>query len=124
MVDERRPTKHEVELETIRAKHEFRLRIVDGAIIVACVLSFGLPLYFVYKTIAALAGTQTTVSPHLATLVAAMVGGGSALAMIGTGVVKLRSQRKELVRLRSRCEELEKLCTQLRQELNAKGPRR
>jgi hypothetical protein len=87
-------------------------------------LSFGLPLYFVYKTIAALAGVNTVVSPHLATLVAAMVGGGSALAMIGTGVVKLRSQRKELVRLRSRCEELEKLCTQLRDKRNGEGPQR
>lgn len=100
-------SKHDVALEEVRLKYEFRLAIVHGATTIASILSFGVPLYFVYLAIGALAGQKTIVSPSFAATVVGMVGGGSALTIIGSGRAKSAKQKRELIRTRERADDLE-----------------
>jgi len=65
------------------------------------------PLYVVYLTVNVLAGKNTQVSRGVAYTVAGIIGGSSALAVVVGGLAKYNGQRKELVRLRKRCEALE-----------------
>ena len=66
-------------IEFARLHHNARVieRIIDGATAVLSILSFSVPLYIVYLTVAVLAGKNTVVSAPVAYLAAAMVGGSS-----------------------------------------------
>ncbi|MHC4696997.1 MAG: LapA family protein [Planctomycetota bacterium] len=101
-------SKHEVDLERVRLQYEFRQSCVNGATSVLSIVSFGVPLYCVYLVVDALAGQETVVSPYVATIVAAMLGVVTALITILTLWFKNGRQRKEILRLRQRVDELER----------------
>ena len=92
-----------VKLAKIRQKAELWEQAIGGITRVLSIVSFGVPLYIVYLTVRSLANQNTQVSPALAYTVAAMVGGTSALA----GLAKFFGQRRELIRQRTRIDELE-----------------
>ena len=100
-------SKLEVDLERVRLRYEFRQSCVNGASFVLSIVSFGVPLYCVYLVVDALAGQETVVSPYVPTIVATMVGVCTALITILTLWFKNGRQRKEILRLRQRVDELE-----------------
>lgn len=79
-------------------------------------LSYGLPLFVVYKTVDTLAGRTTIVSKAVAAIVTAMVGGSSGLAVWLSGQAKQTKQTEELVRLRNRITKLERRLLQRGEE--------
>jgi MFS-type transporter involved in bile tolerance (Atg22 family) len=97
------------DLEIAKIHHRAHLweLLISGATTILSILSFAVPLYVVYLIVGVLAGKSTQVSSSVAYMVAAMVGGSSALAVAAGGWAKYNAQRKELVRLRERCEVLE-----------------
>jgi hypothetical protein len=81
--------------------------VIIGVTIALCVASLGIPLYVVYLMVNALAGKSTAVSAVISYTSAGIVGATAGSAVLTGGVAKYRSQRAELIRLRTRCTELE-----------------
>lgn len=90
----------------ISKTHLWELAII-GITVVLSIASLGIPLNVVYLMINALAGKSTLISAAISYSSAGLVGATSGSAVLTGGIAKYRSQRKELVRLRSRCTDLE-----------------
>ena len=103
----RKLTKLELEYKGLHYRHQFWMLIGTGAIVILLILASAAPLWVVKLTVEALAGKETKVPISLATMVAAMVGGGGAMAVIVTTFVKSTQRKRELVRLRQRVTGLE-----------------
>lgn len=102
----RASSKHDADIELHRQKYAFRRYIVLSIAVICGILVSSVPLYFVYLIFKEIAGKTTSVSIAL-TITGSFVVGGSLFSAIGTWV-RGRAQRKELLRLRKRCEDYEK----------------
>lgn len=96
-----------LEIARIHSKMHLWETVINGITSVAMIASLGIPMYFVYQCVAAIAGKTTIVSSNIVFGVSgvAAVGSGSAVAV--GGWAKFNAQRKELVRLRTRITQLE-----------------
>ena len=100
-------TKYEAELETARLKYEFRNKIVTGASISFWIASLGIPMYFVWKCVEALAGKTTLLAAISVNVIIHSIGYGSLGLTTVILLVKLFKQSKELKRVRVRLGKLE-----------------
>lgn len=107
MAKTRAPTKNELAMRRLELSHEFRMLIAHIVGLVLAIVSFAVPLYVARLVVSDLAGKQTLISGDLSRVVAELIGGGSALAVIASVLAKNLSQRRELQRLRRRCDSLE-----------------
>ncbi len=97
-----------LERERIRRVYEFRTQIVKWFGLIFVVLSLAVPLSFVKTAVVAIAGRTTDVSVSFSFIlkVSVVISIGSIVALITT-LRKCREQKKELIRLRKRCDLLE-----------------
>lgn len=109
----RKLTRLEAERQTAHERFKLWMAGITAFTVIGVVLSMSVPLYVTKMAIEALAGKDTKICASMATMVAAMVGGGSAVAVIVTTFIKMRLQKSEVVRLRERVGELE---TRLREQ--------
>lgn len=87
--------------------HQRKQRIISGVILVASIAATAIPLMVVNAMVDDLAGEETTVSVNLALTISVMV----SLALTGVSgalLLKMRQQKKELVRLRQQISDLER----------------
>lgn len=80
---------------------------INGVTSVFMVASLGIPMYFVYQCVVAIAGKTTVVSSNIVFTVSGLAALGTGSAVGVGGWAKLNAQRKELVRLRSLVTRLE-----------------
>jgi len=106
MTQARATSKNDVEIERIRQIYAFRRHVASSIAVVCGVLALSLPIYCVYLIFKEVAGKTTSVSIGMA-VTGSLVVGGSLFSALGTWA-RGRGQRKELLRLRKRCEEFEK----------------
>jgi hypothetical protein len=107
-----------VELARINRAGDIWESAINSTAVVLSIASFGIPLYCVYLTVNALSNQNTQVSPHVAYLVSAMVGGTSGIAVLVGGLAKFAGQRKELIRQRERIAKLEERIDRLKKRGN------
>lgn len=86
-------------------RHQIRLRIANGVLIIVGIVALSVPLLVIWGIASSVAGTQTTLGLGLVT--SGGVGGVGALITMGVQWLKIRSQRKELQRLRLQIDDLQ-----------------
>lgn len=97
------------ELEQARLEYtfRFRMRLADGLFSIGKILSFGVPLFFIWKVFETIGGKTTVFTIDLIVKASVIVSMASVAAVIAA-VTKMRKQKGELIRCRNRIAELEK----------------